>query len=193
MSSTAPRAEPGPPTAVLGGRRGLRIAGVELADAAVLGAILLLVALVSLPQLEAYARRTNEADARWTVSLLGGRLEDAGAAARPDLPDWVAQDARLAHRLRDARRVAGTSDLVFHGYFFRLDPAGRSLVAWPRRAGRTGARAYAWRAGQGLWALGDPLGPWSGDEPRGADGRPLEPPDPTLGGGWVRLPAAETR
>ena len=193
MSSTAPRAEPGPPTAVLAGHRPWRIAGVGLADAGLIGAILLLVALVSLPQLEAYARRTNEADARWTVSLLGARLEAPAGAGRADLPAWVAEDARLAHRLRDARRVAGTSDLLFHGYFFRLDAAGARLIAWPRQAGRTGERAYAWRVGDGLWAHGDPLGAWSGAEPRGGDGRPLEPPDPSPADGWVRLAATEAR
>ena len=153
----------------------IRVGRLSAVDVGLIAAIVTLVCVVSLPRLEEYARRTNEADARTAIVLLGETwIEDPRAAAPGrDLPALVADDPHVSHRLRDARRVPGTAILLHHGYYLRLAEDGRSIVAWPRRAGRTGERAFRYRAGQGLAVHANLDERWSGVEP------PREP-----GSGW---------
>lgn len=124
------------------------------------------VCIVSLPRLDAYARLTNERDARSALLLFatsvfeqgdtdgsapgsttpaafattrGATADDAGLGA------ILSSDRWLAHRLRDARPVGDGSVVLHHGYHFALE--GPTLFAWPRRPGRTGQRIYAFHAG----------------------------------------------
>lgn len=188
------------PAASLGRPRTRTEPRLSALDSLLLGAVVGVVCLVSLPQLEAHARRRNEADARAAVALLGqarwpaalpretrktletGETGGAvkGSGAPRGLAAWVAADGRLRHRLRDAREVAGTDLLLHHGYFLRLEPgagSGPCLVAWPRRAGRTGLTAFAWSAGA-LYTNPNPGGLWSGIEggpPVRVDAHPWRP------------------
>lgn len=144
----------------------VRLAGLRLSDALLIAAILGLVLVVSLPRIEAFARSTNESDARLVTALLGERLlGEEGRELSADLPALVAGDEYLEHRLRDARRLPDTEILLFHGYYFRLDHGAGTLVAWPRIAGGTGRAAFAWRAGAGLLVHANDERRWSGGAP----------------------------
>lgn len=151
----------------------LRIAGVRLADALLIAAILSLVMLVSLPRIEAYARASNERDAVLATALLGERLGSEGGAAVPgglDLPALVAADRHLSHRLRDARRIPDTGLLLYHGYHYSLDVASGEVLAWPRRAGGTGQTVYRWTRQSGMQHMANQAGLWTGTEfPPGTD------------------------
>ena len=145
----------------------LRIAGVRLADALLIAAILGLVMLVSLPRIEAYARASNERDAVLATALLGDRLgsEDGSAVqGGQDLPSLVAGDWHLSHRLRDARRIPDTSLLLYHGYHYSLDVRSGEILAWPRRAGGTGQTVYRWTRQAGLQRMANQAGQWTGTE-----------------------------
>jgi len=146
------------------GRRGF-LTGDSLA----LGAIGLVVVLVSCPRLRDFVLRSNEDDARATVQLLA---HEVFAAERPaadvtDIGRMIEQDAGLAHRLQDAKSIEAGRRLQYHGYFFELvrDDIGEAvLYAWPRDCGRTGVGAYVYSLASGL--LGHPNGDarWSGSE-----------------------------
>lgn len=141
----------------------VRLAGLRLSDALLIAAILGLVLVVSLPRIEAYARTTNERDARLVTALLGERLLQEGRGElSADLPALVADDEYLEHRLRDARRLPETEILLFHGYYYRLDRPTGTLYAWPRLAGGTGRPAFAFRAGAGLFVHPNERRRWSG-------------------------------
>jgi hypothetical protein len=64
--------------------------------------------------------------------------------------------------------VDGTDLLLHHGYHFRLEEDGRSIVAWPRRAGRTGVLVFRVRAADGVAVHDNRDGHWSGLRPRPA-------------------------
>lgn len=120
-------------------------------------AVIVVVCLVSLPRLEDYVRRTNGSDARLALVVLAGICFPDGAqpasAAEGGLGSLWLGDEGLRHRLEDARLVEGTQDLLFHGYFYRLeqDAEGRAqLIAWPRKVGRTGTATFLWRPGVGV-------------------------------------------
>ncbi len=139
-----------PETRTRSRRRALRQRTLDLC---VVGALLLVVCLVSLPRLADYVSRTNEADARVALALLGqdcfpdGTSEPVWALA--DMAGW---SPTLRHRLVDARPLEGAEGLLYHGYLFALRPTtdGQTwLIAWPRRGECTGAAVYAWAPGQG--------------------------------------------
>jgi len=129
----------------------------RIPDGVLLFAVIAVVCLVSLPRLEDYVRRTNEADARLALAVLGKICFGEGSRPIPraeaGLGNLWSGDQGLRHRLGDARLVEGTQDLLFHGYFYRLDrdAEGRQrLIAWPRKVGRTGRGTYAWRPAEGV-------------------------------------------
>lgn len=138
-------------------RGGARARSRRIPDGVLLFAVIAVVCLVSLPRLEDYVLRTNEADAQLALVVLGGICFPQGSrptpAAEGGLGSLWLGDESLRHRLGDARPVEGTQDLLFHGYFYRLerDAQGRAqLLAWPRKVGRTGTGTYTWRPVEGV-------------------------------------------
>lgn len=157
MSSTLTRSTDEGAAAPLATRGGASARTRWIPDGVLLFAVVAVVCLVSLPRLEDYVRRSNEADARLALVVLGDICFPQGSrpspAAEGGLGSLWLGDERLRHRLGDARLVEGTQDLLFHGYFYRLerDAEGRvQLLAWPRKAGRTGTGTYTWRPGEGV-------------------------------------------
>ena len=141
----------------------------------IIGAIALLVVLVSLPRFHAHAVDANHQDARISLDVLGAvafdpalpdelaRLDGPGALLR-----LVSSVPALAHRFPDARSAPDTGQLLHHGY--RIDTgfvvegleSRPALVAWPDELGRTGDAAFALTAdgrlfgheNRGLWSSG---------------------------------------
>lgn len=160
-AADAGRPRAGAPSAARDARR------LSPADALLLAAVITLVCLVSLPRIEDYARRTNERDARQTLEVLAQLAYPAPEQvdASADLPQRLADERRLRHRLGDARAVGTTDVLLHHGYYFAVDRSVRGeprIVAWPRRAGRTGGPAYAWCFARGLLAHSNADGRFGG-------------------------------
>ena len=123
-------------------------------------AVALLVPLVSMNRLEAYARSANESDALQAIELLARewRLEKERPSGAITSLDELIEARSVHHRLRDARpRSAGT--WFYHGYLFRLfeEQSGSALlVAWPRSCGNSGRAAFAATANGGiLWDRND--------------------------------------
>ncbi len=146
-------------------RQRVRPSLLRRVDVLLLGAVILVVCLVSLPRLEAYVRNSNEADARLALKLLAEACFDPSQPSPGDLATVTGTSRRLRHRLRDARLLEGRPTLLYHGYLFEFasGPAGESwIVAWPRRAGSTGAGIYAWRPGAGLMGAPNRERRWSG-------------------------------
>lgn len=132
---------------------GRRLPTLRSADRLVIFALITVVCLVSLPRLASYVQRSNEGDARRALAILGPYCctpDSAPAPASPtDMATWPEQ---LKHRLGDARPLEDSSALLYHGYLFSLRPAPEAspwLVAWPRKAGRTGDQVYAWSPDMG--------------------------------------------
>lgn len=161
--------------------------GFLTGDTLALGAIGLVVVLVSFPRLRDFVLRSNEGDARATMQLLA---HEVFAAERPaadvaDIGRMIEQNAGLAHRLQDAKSIEAGRRLQYHGYYFELarDDVGQAvLYAWPRDCGRTGVGAFVYSLASGL--LGHPNGDarWSGAD------RPLAGIRPVLSAnGWRAL------
>lgn len=158
-------------------RRGRRILGLRLTDALVVGALCVVVGLVSLPRLADYVRHSNEQDARMALGLLGPACFPSGAVTPAGDPsDLGAWGPSLRHRLQDARPLEDASALLYHGYLFALRRTQTDetwLVAWPRQGGRTGSAVLAWAPGRGaLHALPACQARWTD---AGGDGGPLDP------------------
>jgi hypothetical protein len=121
-------------------------------DKLTLLAVGVVIMLVSLPRLHGLMLRTNECDARDALRLLGG-VVFAGERTPTNLCETVEQTASLEHQLSDARPVDGGRVLKHHGYLFELSSTlrGESVIyAWPSEHGRTGKRAFALKADQGM-------------------------------------------
>lgn len=143
--------------------------------AVLVGAIALLVVLVSLPRFRAHVLRANQDDARLTLDLMGqtvfaeGWLDGFAPGAAPDeLYDVVLSEERLVHRFQDARRVEGAPHMLHHGYLIDTGhvvtgaPLSRpALVAWPETYGRSGDVAFARTQDGALYAHRNG-GLWSG-------------------------------
>lgn len=142
-------------------------------DVLTLGAVLVVVLLVSLPCLRDFAVRENERDAQallpLLVELVNGEVE--ALHQQPDLAALVAATPALAGELRDAHPGQHGASLGHHGYLFSAGAPGpggeRAVLAWPLDRGRTGLRAFACRPGGGLWLHPNRDGRWSG--PRGPE------------------------
>jgi hypothetical protein len=118
--------------------------GLSLLDRLTLGAVVLLVIVVSIPRLRAMAVRANENDARVTLAWLGSWLEP-GAHAASGLIAALDGRPEAPRRLPDARVLSGT--LSHHGYLFRIEHRGESgpvILAWPLERDRTGRACYLW-------------------------------------------------
>lgn len=145
--------------------------------ALIVGAIALLVVLVSLPRFRAHVLRANRADATNTLNRLGAYVfaEKWQAALVPEktpqnLFALIEFEPRLTHRFPDARRAqadSGGVQLLHHGYLFDTGQvmdgsfSVPALVAWPAEFGRTGDAAYA-RTKEGAVYAHRNGGLWSG-------------------------------
>ena len=145
--------------------------------ALIVGAIALLVVLVSLPRFRAHVLRANRIDAPVTLDILGAYVfseEWQRARTEDGAPDSlfavIESEERLRHRFPDARRFEGPDGetiLLHHGYLFGtgilIDGALRhpALVAWPSEYGRTGDAAFV-KTGSGRTYGHDNRGLWSG-------------------------------
>lgn len=140
-----------------------------------IGAIALLVVLVSLPRFHAHALDANRSDARITLDVLGaeafsGELSDELllASGPGALTRLVRQTPALTHRFPDARTSTDTGQFLHHGY--RVDTgfvhdgieSWPALVTWPDRFTDSGDAAFALTAdgrmyghpNRGLWSGG---------------------------------------
>ena len=155
-------------------------------------AIALLVPIVSMARLEAYARQANESDALTALALLSDALEERDVP--PESLEELMQVPSIRHRLSDARRAAA-GVWSYHGYLLRMERAtsgAPALVAWPRSFGRSGRAAYAARSGDGLYQHGNRAGAFSGHEAQAVFETPSESGEPLLAGssdGWQPLQA----
>lgn len=145
--------------------------------ALIVGAIALLVVLVSLPRFRAHVLRANRLDATTTLDVLGAVIfaDEWQSAIEPGaaplhLPGVIEADERLSHRFPDARRALaadGRVELLHHGYLFDtghvMDGAFRrpALVAWPAEFGKSGDAAYARTRDGAVWGHQNG-GLWSG-------------------------------
>lgn len=146
------------------------------ADAITLFAVGLVVLLVSLPRLRAFALRENQGDASSLVVRLGELLDTSVEAAElPRVRDLVEDDERFAARLGDAEFLDEGRLLRRHGYLFEVVPAesGPSsseartawrVRAWPWEHGRSGLASFLWLPGRGLARHANVRGQWSGPD-----------------------------
>jgi len=160
----------------------VRRSGLGWIDRLTLGGIGLVVVLVSIPRVRAFAMHSNQADARALLPTLG---ELVGGEPGASLARAGAGAGTLARRLQDARWLAAAGALRHHGYLFRSvrSPGGGArLAAWPWHAGRTGSLAFALDEDGVVWTHSNAEGRWSGPE------RPPEALERELGaGGWKRV------
>ncbi|HVS18200.1 MAG TPA: hypothetical protein VMT18_06340 [Planctomycetota bacterium] len=168
------------------GKRRARAGRLGTLDALTLGAVALVVLLVSLPRLQDLAVRENEGDARWLSERLAELSGEVPGAAR-DIRGLLERQPNLTRLLDDAEYLENGRLLRRHGYLFELvargEDAGECAVAgvraWPWRYERTGRRAYLWRCGEPVRAHANDGGRWSGPE---------RPPDLASGdAGWQAL------
>ena len=140
------------------------------------GAIALLVILVSLPRFHAHALDANRADARITLDVLGSEAFSSDLPGELGLADGpgaliqlVAATPSLDHRFQDARPSEDAGQFLHHGY--RVDTgfvlegiqSWPALVTWPDTYTESGDAAFALtRDGRlfghtngGLWSGGE--------------------------------------
>jgi len=146
-----------------------QLLGISSMGIATLVAVFAVVIVITLSSVRGLAMRENESHVQILLEAIGSSLTSEVHAAVPlDLRSLTESDESLASELEDTR---WTGDLLFrHGYFVELiDPstteaAQPTLVAWPSRHGRTGNRAFIWRADRGLEVRPNAARPWSGLE-----------------------------
>lgn len=178
-SPASSRSEVGQGAAVV--RRGL-----TAVDYLSLCAIGIVVVLVSLPRLRAFALRENERDALRMLRVLGADASTHGAVLRAGgLGALLAVNDGHRVRLEDLELV-DHGRLRRHGYLFdaaELAPGRWVLRAWPWEHGRTGVGAFQLVPGSEVQGYANPGGGFSG---------PNRPPpalaDPRAAG-WVAMPA----
>jgi hypothetical protein len=160
VSSEVPRT-PGAATASASSSR--------LLDYVTIGAIVLVVALVSVPQLRGFALRENELDAMRTLRLIAAQPAPANIpVGRCDLAYLVAHDASLRRRLEDVEYLSD-GRVRRHGYLFdiaSMQPGEPMLRAWPWSPGTTGRGAFVWTPQRGLLGCANKDGVFAG--PNGA-------------------------
>ena len=143
-------------------------------DYLTVGAIGMVVVLISIPRLRAFALRENELDAMRMLRALAAQPAPAGVeVGERNLARLVAQDTGLKRRLEDLEFLDG-GRLRRHGYVFdmtMLRPGEPMLRAWPWNHGQTGRGAFVWTPQRGLIGAMNSDGRFSG-----ADGAP-EPED----------------
>lgn len=145
-----------------------------LPSGVLIGAIALLVVLVSLPRFRAHVLSSNREDAQLALVILAPVVFEQQWPEKlrvtddaPDLSHVVDLTPALAHRFPDARSLEASSGLLHHGYridtgFVHDGPLHRpALVAWPDDYGRSGDAAYAITADGTVYAHPNG-GLWSG-------------------------------
>lgn len=156
-----------------------------------LGAVGLVVVLVSLPLLQDLAVKENELDAIRTMDLLGREVFAAEAPAAT-LGGVVQGNELLLERLPDTRLLKEGRLLFRHGYLFELlrsESGARVLRAWPFHHGRTGLGAF-WSTTEGkLFGHPNSRAAWSGvaSPPTSLPAKPTAAPD------WRRVPLSLSR
>jgi hypothetical protein len=155
---------------------------MPLVDILTIGAIALVVVLVSIPRLRAFAVRANELDAVHMLRSLSAHPAPAGrASAEWDLAAIVGSDAALKRRLEDLECL-DDGRLRRHGYLFDmtlLRPGEPMLRAWPWQQGQTGCSAFVWTPQRGLLGVSNTDGRFSG---------PDHPPEAgDVGADWLRI------
>ncbi len=172
-----------------------RARGLSWIDRLTLGAIGVVVVVVTLPVLRGFGLRENERDAMRMLRVLaaepmsaasashtGGDVVHAGGA-QATLSHLATQDRGIQRRLEDLETLPD-GRLRRHGYLFDVVAAGPGqpmLRAWPWEHGQTGRGAFVWTPRQGLLGFRNTDGRFSGP---GAAPTAAE----VLAGGWVRMP-----
>lgn len=145
-----------------------------------LGLIGATVFAVTILRIDRFVLAENHRDAPSTARVLLAGLRDSEA----DTLAALLADERLARQLADHRLLEDGRLLLRFGYLFQLvrDERGEvtGVVAWPRRHGRSGARAFHVTVAGDVHDHPNAAGAWSG---AGA------PPDLDADG-WLRRPAA---
>jgi len=173
----------------------VRARGLSWIDRLTLGAIGLVVVVVTLPVLRGFGLRENERDATRMLRVLasepmsspitssrGGDVVIAGGV-QPTLSLLAAHDRGIQRRLEDLETLPD-GRLRRHGYLFDVVAAGPGepmLRAWPWEHGQTGRGAFVWTPRRGLLGFPNSDGRFSGPSaaPTAAE---------VLAGGWVRMP-----
>ncbi len=109
-----------------------------------LGALALVVVLVTLPLLRSLALRSNEMDALRALDLMGREVFAAGSPVSA-VGELFGEDRPMSDRLPDTRLLEGGRLMFHHGYLFEIVPTtdgGRALRAWPLSHGETGLGAF---------------------------------------------------
>ncbi|MBL8863413.1 MAG: hypothetical protein JNK02_15585 [Planctomycetes bacterium] len=176
-AAAAPAGGPGPAAAVAAPRSASASRSLSWVDRLTLGAIGLVVVLVTLPVLRRFGLRENERDAVRTLRVLSA---EPGSRASRDprerpfaLADLALANDTLRRRLEDLEPLSD-GRLRRHGYLFdvtRLPSGEPLLVAWPWEHGHTGSGAFAWTPARGLLGHANRDGRFGGPEapPLGED------------------------
>jgi hypothetical protein len=130
------------------GQRFRRRFGLSPSAAVTLAAVGLVVVLVSLPRLRAFALEANEVDAARLTRLFADAL--AADPLPPGVPAFATLLERpdLARQAADVEAVADPSQVRCHGYLFQITPGEPARVeAWPWECGRTGRAAFRQEVG----------------------------------------------
>jgi len=109
-----------------------------------LGALGVVVVLVTLPLLRSLALRSNELDALRALDLLGREVFAAEIPVTA-VGELFGEDLPLSDRLPDTRLLEGGRLMFHHGYLFEVvstTDGGRVLRAWPLAHGETGLGAF---------------------------------------------------
>jgi hypothetical protein len=160
-----------------------RARSLPLVDYLTLGAIAVVVVLVSIPRLRSFVVRANEMDAMHMLRSLSAQPAPTGHEAMgDDLAQMVLRDSGLRRRLEDLECL-DDGRLRRHGYLFdmtMLRPGEPMLRAWPWNQGQTGRGAFVWTPQRGLLGTANVDGRFSG---------PDHPPQPSdVGASWLRIP-----
>jgi hypothetical protein len=160
--------------------------GLSAVDYLSLCAIGLVVVLVSLPRLRAFALRENERDALRMLRVLGEDASKHGTVlGAGGLGALLAANDGHRVRLEDLELV-DHGRLRRHGYLFdaaELAPGRWVLRAWPWEHGRTGVGVFQLTPGGDVHGFANPAGGFSG---------PNRPPPPLAdpgAAGWVAMSA----
>ncbi|MCY2958591.1 MAG: hypothetical protein NTY35_00335 [Planctomycetota bacterium] len=181
--STAPA-----PTRSTGTSANTTIRTLSWVDRLTLGAIGVVVVLVTLPVLRGFGLRENERDALRMLRVLsaepaaGAGLDAAGQQA--SLAELAGRDRVLHRRLEDLEMLSD-GRLRRHGYLFDVSALGTGepmLRAWPWDHGQTGRGAFIWTPRRGIQGYRNGDGRFSGPE------APPQAADVLAGDGWVPMP-----